>query len=115
VKVAGTNRTNTIYSGSQVVSELSDASTATYTTGTTPGQAPSDTVALMLYHHTDHMSERVATDQQGRAAWAASKAMNGGGPHTWPVCGSYCSEQPPNPAHAIIRRLGPRSPLLKRS
>jgi RHS repeat-associated protein len=64
----GANRTYTLYTGPQVLSEFSDASTATYTTGTTPGQAPSDTVALLLYQHSDHMSKRVATDNFGNVA-----------------------------------------------
>jgi len=72
VKVApqqtGSNRTFSIYAGSRIVSEFSDASTATYTTGTTPGQAPSETVSLLLYQHSDHMSTRMATDQQGNVA-----------------------------------------------
>lgn len=72
VKVAvgqpGSNRTFTLYSGSQIISEFNDASTATYTAGTTPGQAPSDTVSLLLYQHTDHMSTRLTTDQQGNVA-----------------------------------------------
>jgi RHS repeat-associated protein len=52
-----------------VISEFSDASTATYTSGTTPGQAPSDTVALLLYQHHDHMNVRVATDNFGNVAY----------------------------------------------
>jgi len=67
--LAGPNRTYTLYSGTQVVSEFSDASTATYTSGATPGQAPSDSVSLLLYQHHDHMNTRVATDQQGNVAY----------------------------------------------
>ncbi len=66
---ASPNRTYTLYSGTQVISEFSDASTATYTSGTTPGQAPSDSVSLLLYQHHDHMNTRVATDQQGNVAY----------------------------------------------
>jgi len=35
----------------------------------TPGQAPSDSVSLLLYQHHDHMNTRVATDQQGNVAY----------------------------------------------
>jgi len=64
VKVAGTARTFTIFSGTNIISEFSDASTATYTPGTTPGQAPADTVSSLLYQHQDHLTTRLVTDQR---------------------------------------------------
>jgi RHS repeat-associated protein len=68
VQQSGANRTFTIHAGTTIISEFNDASTATYTTGTTPGQAPSDTVSTLLYHHQDHLTTRATTDQQGNVA-----------------------------------------------
>jgi RHS repeat-associated protein len=68
VQQSGANRTFTLYSGTQILSEFNDASTATYTAGTTPGQAPADSVSLLLYQHQDHLTTRMTTDQQGNLA-----------------------------------------------
>jgi RHS repeat-associated protein len=73
VKVAvgqsGANRTYTIYVGAIIVSEFADASTATYTSGTAPGQAPSDAVSTLLYQQQDHLTTREATDNSGNVAY----------------------------------------------
>ncbi len=54
VKVAGTARTFYIYAGTQLLSEFTDTAGTTYTAGTTPGQAPSDSLTCLLYQHGDH-------------------------------------------------------------
>jgi RHS repeat-associated protein len=69
VQQSGANRTFTLYSGTQILSEFNDASTATYTAGTTPGQAPADSVSLLLYQHSDQTSTRMATDNFGNVAY----------------------------------------------
>ena len=66
---ASPNRTFSIYDGGQLLSEFDDASTATYTSGTTPGQAPSDSVSLLLYQHADQLTTRAATDNFGNVAY----------------------------------------------
>jgi len=68
VGASGNNRTYLIYSGKSLIGEFSDVSTATYNSGTTPQQAPSDSVALLLYQHSDHMHVRVTTDNFGNIA-----------------------------------------------
>ena len=72
VKVAvgqsGSNRTFTLYAGAKIVSEFNDVSTATYTTGTTPHAAPTDSVSTLLYQHQDHLTTRATTDQFGNVA-----------------------------------------------
>lgn len=72
VKVWGADRTYYLYSGSQLLSEFEDASSNTYTAGTTPGTVGSDSVALIMYQHPDHLSTRIATDNSGN--YAASQA-----------------------------------------
>jgi RHS repeat-associated protein len=47
---------------SVVISEFSDASTTTYTSGTTPQQAPADSISLLLYHFSDHLTTRMTAD-----------------------------------------------------
>jgi RHS repeat-associated protein len=56
------NRTYSIYDGSDLISEFSDNSTTTYTAGTTPAQAPADSVSLLLYHFGDHLTTRMTAD-----------------------------------------------------
>lgn len=68
VKVAGTNRTFFLYSGGRLISEFSDSSSASYTPGTTPKQAPSDSVSLILYQHPDQLTTRMTTDNSGTVA-----------------------------------------------
>jgi RHS repeat-associated protein len=68
IKVVGADRTWYLYAGDQVVSEFEDAASNTYSSGTTPGSAPSDSVAILVYQHSDHLTTRVTTDQQGYLA-----------------------------------------------
>ena len=67
-KVVGTTRTYSIYDRSNLISEFNDISTTTYTTGTVPQQAVSDTVGLQLYQHPDHLTTRETTDNFGNVA-----------------------------------------------
>ncbi len=62
VKVWGAGRTIDIYAGSQLISEFEDAASNTYSSGTTPAQAASDSGAIVLYQHRDHLTTRVTTD-----------------------------------------------------
>ncbi|HXM98107.1 MAG TPA: RHS repeat-associated core domain-containing protein [Candidatus Dormibacteraeota bacterium] len=68
IKVVGTSRTYSVYDGKNLISEFSDTSTTTYTAGTTPQQAPADSVSILLYHHSDHLTTRSTTDNFGNAA-----------------------------------------------
>lgn len=68
IKVVGPDRTFSIYAGAQLVSEFEDAASNSYTAGTTPGQAPGDTVSLQLYQHNDHLSARFTTDNQAQVS-----------------------------------------------
>lgn len=68
VQQGGSNRTFTLYSGTKVVSEFSDTSSTTYTAGTTPQQAPADSLSLLLYQHVDHLTTRMTTDNFGNTA-----------------------------------------------
>lgn len=65
IKVVGASRTWFIYAGSQLVSEYYDAASATYTSPTSPGSAPSDSGSTLLYQHADHLTTRVSTDNAG--------------------------------------------------
>jgi len=69
VQQSGNNRMYTIYAGTKIVSEFTDASTATYNSGTTPGQAPSDTVSTLLYQHQDQLTTREVTDNFANVAY----------------------------------------------
>ncbi len=66
---ASPNRIFFIYDGGELLSEFADNSTATYTSGTTPGQAPSDSVSTLLYQHQDQLVTREATDNFGNVAY----------------------------------------------
>ncbi|MCL4522880.1 MAG: hypothetical protein M1453_13795 [Acidobacteria bacterium] len=61
----GADRTVYIYAGTQLISEFEDAASNTYSAGTTPGQAGSDSTATMLYQHSDHLTTRLTTDNNG--------------------------------------------------
>ena len=65
VKVVGADRGFYIYAGTQLISEFADAASNTYSAGTTPGQAGSDSTATMLYQHNDHLTTRLTTDNFG--------------------------------------------------
>ncbi len=39
-----------------------------YNSGTTPGQAPADSVSTLLYHHADRLTTRLTTDNSGNLA-----------------------------------------------
>jgi RHS repeat-associated protein len=45
-----------------LISEFSDNSTTTYTSGTTPQQAPADSISLLLYQFGDHLTTRMTAD-----------------------------------------------------
>jgi hypothetical protein len=62
VKVVGADRGFYIYAGTQLISEFEDAASNTYSAGTTPGQASSDSGSVMLYQHSDHLTTRLTTD-----------------------------------------------------
>jgi RHS repeat-associated protein len=68
IKVVGADRTWYLYAGGQVVSEFEDAASNTYSSGTNPGSAPSDSVSTLVYQHGDHLTSRITTDQQGNVA-----------------------------------------------
>ncbi len=51
-----------LYDGTELISEFADYSTTTYTSGTTPAQAPADSVSLMLYQFSDHLTTRMSAD-----------------------------------------------------
>ncbi len=65
VKVVGADRTFYLYAGTQLISEYEDAASNTYTPGTTPGQAPADSVSTVLYQHADQLTTRFTTDNFG--------------------------------------------------
>jgi len=65
IKVVGADRTWYLYAGTQVISEFEDAASNNYSAGTTPGQAGSDTYAVLLYQHPDHLTTRATTDNSG--------------------------------------------------
>ncbi len=65
VKVWGADRTFYIYAGTKVIGEFEDAASNTYSAGTTPGQAGSDSTSTMLYQHADRLTTRVTTDNVG--------------------------------------------------
>ena len=65
IKVVGADRWWFLYAGGQLVCEFSDAASATYNPGTTPGTAQSDTTSTLLYQHSDHLTTRVTTDNAG--------------------------------------------------
>jgi hypothetical protein len=54
IKVVGADRTWYLYSSTQVISEFEDAASTNYNPGTTPGQAASDSLSVILYQHADH-------------------------------------------------------------
>jgi RHS repeat-associated protein len=56
------NRVYSIYDGTDLISEFSDTSTTTYTSGTTPQQAPADSISLMLYQFSDQLTTRMSAD-----------------------------------------------------
>jgi RHS repeat-associated protein len=56
------NRIYSLYDGTDLISEFSDNSTTTYTAGTTPAQAPADSISLLLYHFGDHLTTRMTAD-----------------------------------------------------
>jgi len=64
-KVVGADRTMYVYAGTELISEYEDAASNTYSPGTTPGQAGSDSTATMLYQHGDHLTTRVTTENNG--------------------------------------------------
>ena len=68
VKVWGASRTFDIFAGSQVISEFEDASSNTYTSGTTPQNAPADSNALVLNQYADRLTTRYTADQNGNNA-----------------------------------------------
>jgi RHS repeat-associated protein len=65
IKVVGGTRWWFLYAGGQLVSEFADSASATYSAGTTPGSAPSDSVSTVLYQHADHLTTRVTTENDG--------------------------------------------------
>jgi RHS repeat-associated protein len=66
VKVWGGGRTFSLYAGSQLISEFDDASSNTYSSGTTPGGSVADSYATLLFHHPDHLTTRITTDNSGQ-------------------------------------------------
>ncbi len=64
-KVVGADRTMYVYAGTEMISEYEDAASNTYSPGTTPGQAGSDSTATILYQHGDHLTTRVTTENNG--------------------------------------------------
>lgn len=68
VKVTGTSRTFYLYSDGKLISEFGDSSSSSYNPGTTPKQAPSDSVSTILYHHPDQLTTRMTTDNNGNIA-----------------------------------------------
>jgi RHS repeat-associated protein len=48
--------------------EAKHAASNTYTSPTSPGSAPSDSVSTVLYQHADHLTTRVTTDNSGNYA-----------------------------------------------
>jgi RHS repeat-associated protein len=68
VKVWGGGRTFDIYAWSQLISEFEDAASNTYSSGTTPGGATSDSASTILYHHPDKLTTRLTTDNSGNLA-----------------------------------------------
>ena len=68
IKVVGADRTWYLYNGTTLIAEFEDAASATYSSGTNPGGAGSDSGALFLYQHGDHLTTRLTTDQQGNVS-----------------------------------------------
>jgi RHS repeat-associated protein len=68
VKVWGASRTVSLFAGSNLISEFDDAASNTYSSGTTPGGAVTDSSAVLLYYHSDHQSVRLTTDNSGNYA-----------------------------------------------
>jgi len=64
-KVVGADRTMYVYAGTEMISEYEDAASNTYSPGTTPGQAGSDSTGVLLYQHGDHLTTRVTTENSG--------------------------------------------------
>jgi len=62
VQVGTAIRAYSLYDGTDVISEFSDNSSTTYTSGTTPQQAPADSIALLLYQFSDHLTTRMSAD-----------------------------------------------------
>ena len=65
IKVASGTRTWFLYAGSKLVSEYYDAASNNYSSPTSPGSAPLDSVSTLLYQHADHLTTRVTTDNAG--------------------------------------------------
>ncbi len=68
IKVVGAGRTWYLHAGTELIAEFEDAASATYSTPTNPGGAGSDSGALFLYQHGDHLTGRLTTDQQGNVS-----------------------------------------------
>jgi len=68
IKVVGADRTWYLHAGTELIAEFEDAASATYSTPTNPGGAGSDSGALFLYQHGDHLTGRLTTDQQGNVS-----------------------------------------------
>lgn len=68
IKVVGADRTWYLHAGTELIAEFEDAASAVYNTPTSPGGAGSDSGALFLYQHSDHLTGRLTTDQQGNVS-----------------------------------------------
>jgi len=62
VGVTGSQRTYYPFDGTNVIAEFYDTSTTNYNSGTSPQQAPADSVSLLLYRLSDHLTTRMTTD-----------------------------------------------------
>ncbi|HTT23525.1 MAG TPA: RHS repeat-associated core domain-containing protein [Candidatus Sulfotelmatobacter sp.] len=76
VQVTGSQRTYYLYEGTNVIAEFYDTSTTNYNSGTTPQQAPADSVSLLLYQLSDHLTTRMTTDN-----FAANSSSEGHFPY----------------------------------
>jgi len=76
VQVTGSQRTYYLYDGTNVIAEFYDTSTTNYNSGTTPQQAPADSVSLLLYQLSDHLTTRMTTDN-----FAANSSSEGHFPY----------------------------------
>ncbi len=76
-----------LYDGTDVISEFADYSATTYTSGTTPAQAPAYSVSLMLYQFSDHLTTRMSADN-----FASNASFEGHYPfgETWYDTGMAC-------------------------
>jgi len=52
--------------GTQLIEEYEDAASNSYSAGTTPGSAPGDSGSTILYQHSDHLTTRLTTENNGQ-------------------------------------------------